>query len=259
LEVTYIDAILNTECREYGSANRVAAAAYIEQKYEHDILVILDSDTLFLREPNEILLRPKVDVAVRPVDLKGMCTAGSTDSFDAYWRDLCRCCDVDYGQIPWIESFVDRCRIKASYNAGLVVVRGKLGIMQRWADFFFASIRRRLTPYSEEHRFRTGVGWVNPDASRLWGSNQAALSLAIWSKTRGVQELKPTYNYPLTLHDQINQGLRDQIFPDLVHVHYHWLLETEAAANPLFYSSGPLTPSQRAWLRLATGTSEATS
>lgn len=135
LGVVYIDAILNTDCAEYGSANRVAAAAYVEQQHPHDTLVILDSDTLFLREPDEIVLHPDVDVAVRPVDVKGMCTSAHTDPFDAYWRDLCRCCGVDYNLIPWTASFVDRCRIKASYNAGLVIVRGKLGIMQRWSNF----------------------------------------------------------------------------------------------------------------------------
>ena len=56
LRVTYIDRILNTECSEYGSANRVAAAAYIEKSHPHEILVILDSDTLFLREPDAIAL-----------------------------------------------------------------------------------------------------------------------------------------------------------------------------------------------------------
>src|SRR6267142_1768804 len=33
LRVSYIDAILNTECLEYGPANRVAAGAYIERVY----------------------------------------------------------------------------------------------------------------------------------------------------------------------------------------------------------------------------------
>jgi hypothetical protein len=249
LGVTYSDTVLNTECPEYGSANRVAAAAYVEQEHPHEFLVILDSDTLFLREPNEILLRPNVDVALRPVDLKGMCTAGPTDPFDTYWRDLCRCCGVDYDEIPWTQSFVDRCRIKASYNAGLVVVRGKLGIMRRWANFFFASVRQSLKPYAEAWRFRAGAGFVEPGASKLWGSNQAALSLAVWSSTSRVQELPPIYNYPLHLHGQINERIRDEIFPDLVHVHYHWLLEDEPSANPLFDVSGPLSFDQRVWLR----------
>ena len=248
LGVNYIDAVLNTECLDYGPANRVAAAAYVEQKHPHEILVILDSDTLFLREPNEILLRPDVDVAVRPHAVKGICTNGPTDPFDGYWHDLCRCCGVDYDQIPWTESFADQSRIKASYNAGLVIVRGRLGIMQRWADFFFASVRQQLVPHPQGRRIRAGAGWVDPSTGRMWGSNQAALSLAIWSSTRQVQELEPTYNYSLLVHDRVRQELRDRIFPHLVHVHYHWLLQEDASKNPLFDVSGPLSSEQRAWL-----------
>jgi len=248
LRVTYIDTILNTECPEYGSANRVAAAAYIENMYPHQFFVILDSDTLFLREPHEILLRPDVDVAVRPVGVKGMCTSGSTDPFDAYWRALCECCGVDYDEIPWTESFADRCRIKASYNAGLVMVRGNLGILQRWADFFFKSVRQQLKPYTHDRRFRTGAGWVESGASRLWGSNQAALSLAIWSTTKKVKELEPVYNYQLNVHELIDRRLRKKVFPNLVHVHYHWLLHDQSPENPLFERSGPLSSEQRAWL-----------
>jgi len=249
LGVNYIDAVLNTECPENGPANRIAAAAYIEEKHPHEILVILDSDTLFLREPNAILLRPDVDVAVRPEACKGMGTTGPTDPFDGYWRDLCRCCGVDYEQIPWTESFADRRRIKAYYNAGLQIVRGKLGIMQRWADFFFASLRQQLVPFPEDRRIRSGAGWQDPGVGRTWGSDQAVLSLAIWSSTRRVQELEPTYNYSLLVHNSVEPERRDRIFPHLVHVHYHFMLhEDSVSKNPLFDESGPLSPEQRAWL-----------
>jgi hypothetical protein len=247
LNVIYIDKILNTDCQEYGSANRVAAAAYVEVTHPHDILVILDSDTLFLREPDKFLLAHDLDVLVRPVDLKGMCTSGPTDPYDKYWQDLCRCCHVDYNEIPDTETFVDRQRIKASYNGGLVVARGNLGILERWANFFFASVRRGLTPYAKEWRLRSGVSWIDSKASKLWGSNQAALSLAIWSTTRRVCESSPTYNYPLHLHDRIDPNVVETVFPHLVHVHYHWLLEDDN--NPLFRSDGPMSSEQQQWLR----------
>src|SRR5262249_8995525 len=217
------DTILNTECREYGSANRVAAAAHIEATRQHKILVILDSDTLFLREPSEFILASDVDVAARPVDLKGICTSGPTDACNVYWDKLCPLCRVDYQQLPWSNAFADNERIKASYNGGLVVVRGGLGIMSRWADFFFSSIRECLYPRSDAWGFRAGAGWVEPAAAKLWGSNQAALSLAIWSATRRVRELPPTYNYPLHQHDKIDPAQVETVFPHLVHVHYHWL------------------------------------
>jgi hypothetical protein len=249
----YSDELLNTECPEYGSANRVAAAAYIEESRQHDVLVILDSDTLFLSEPGEFFLPPDIDAAVRPVDVKGMSTAGPEDSADAYWRDLCHCCGVDYDEIPWSQSFVDGQRIKANYNGGLVVVRGGLGIMRRWADFFFKSVRQGLRPHANGPSFRAGAGWVEPAVGKLWGSNQAALSLAIWGSSRRVHELPPTYNYPLHLHGQIDRALIKTVFPKLLHIHYHWLLAADAlSTNPLFGSRSPLSGDQRKWLRAAT-------
>jgi hypothetical protein len=253
LQVVYDDTVLNVDCPQYGSANRVAAAAHIERTRRHDILVVLDSDTLFLREPVEFVLDAEVDAAARPVDLKGISTSGREDTFDAYWRDLCRCCGVDYDAIPWRRSYVDGKHIKANYNGGLVVVRSGLGILGRWADFFFSSIRLGLRPRSNSSTFRTGVGWVGPEVGTLWGSNQAALSLAMWSATRRIRELPPAYNYPLHLHAELDAASVEQHFPNLVHVHYHWLLNADAlAANPLFLSSGPLLEGQREWLRRAT-------
>ena len=110
-----------------------------------------------------------------------------------------------------------------------------------------------MRPRSTSGSFRTGVGWVGPEVGTLWGSNQAALSLAMWSATRRVRELPPAYNYPLHLHAELDAPSVEQHFPNLVHVHYHWLLNAEAlAANPLFLSSGPLLEGQREWLRRAT-------
>ena len=56
LRVSYTDEVLNTECFEYGSANRVFAAAHVERTTAHELLVVLDSDTLVLDEPTAFLL-----------------------------------------------------------------------------------------------------------------------------------------------------------------------------------------------------------
>jgi hypothetical protein len=253
LGVHYLDTLLNTECPEYGSANRVAAAAHIEETQQHEVLVILDSDTLFLGEPAEFILATDVDAAVRPVDVKGISTTGPEDSFDSYWRSLCKACGVDYEAIPWSQSFVDRQRIKANYNGGLVIVRSRLGILSRWAELFFRSIRQGLYPHPDGPSFRAGAGWVEPAVGKLWGSNQAALALALWSTTRRVQELPAIYNYPLHLHHRLAADLTKQVFPQLLHVHYHWLFAEDAiATNPLFLPDGPLTAEQQDWLRRVT-------
>jgi hypothetical protein len=249
LGVDYIDRVLNTECPEYGSANRVVAASYIEATTSHELLVVLDSDTLFLREPVAIQLAGDVDVAVRPVDVKGMCTSGPGDPADAYWQELCEVCGVSYDEIPWVRSYVDDLRCKASYNGGLVVVRRASGILCRWWDYFLASMRAGLRPRSEAVELRSSTGRVAPEASRLWGSNQAALSLAMWHTTRRVLTLEPTYNYPLHSHEALGER-RARDFDELVHVHYHWLFEPDAISTAAITApTSTLRAPKLAWLR----------
>lgn len=248
LEVLFDDRELNRDAADYGSANRVAAAAFVEAQYGHERLVVLDSDTLFLREPTDFLLADGVDAALRPVDLKGSASTGVGDPMDDYWRALCRSAAVDYDTVPWSATFVDGRPIKASYNGGLVVVRGGLGLMQRWAEVFFRSVREGLRPYREMQPFRAGAGAVPAEVGRDWGSNQAALSVALWSATRGVVELTPRYNYPLHLHDSLDPGRIGADFRTLVHVHYHWLFAEPNADNPIFDQPGPLDPERREWL-----------
>jgi hypothetical protein len=78
LHVTYYEAPLNMCCPEYGRANRIYAAAWEAENTSTTMLVALDSDGLFLDEPE--LLGPAFDVAVRPVDFKGSATSGGGDT-----------------------------------------------------------------------------------------------------------------------------------------------------------------------------------
>lgn len=247
LEVAYIDEVINTDCAPYGSANRVAAAGYVEARTDCELVVVLDSDTLILREPSHLVLSHDLDVAARPVDVKGMCTSGADDPNDRYWRALCAAAQVPYDAIPTLQTTVDRVTVKASYNAGLVVARRSAGIMQRWGELFFRSIRMGLSPRKKGLTLRSGMGMVAPEAGQLWGSNQAALSLAMWSTTRAVGLLPPTYNFPL--HLDVPSDLWDAVFDRLVHAHYHWLCEpNELQNNPLLVDPQVLSAEQRAWL-----------
>ena len=250
--VEYIDTVLNTECVGTGSTNRVAAAAHIEDTTRHEILVVLDSDTLLLREPDAFRLPPDVDVAVRPVDYKGICTTGPDDPYDDYWRRLCAICGVGYDEIPDVLSYVDQARVKASYNGGLVVARRDRGMLRRWWEFFLASVRAGLRPRAEAVAFRSSTGAVASAGEPDVGLNQAALSLAMWSTTRRVRTLEPSYNYPLHAHDALGgRGVRD--FNQLIHVHYHWLFEPDAIADAhLTAPASTLTADTLAWLRART-------
>ena len=221
LGVEYVEEPLNRACPEYGSANRVFAAAWAESRARTEWIVVLDSDTVLLEE---LELPSDADVAVRPVDSKGSATEGPHDPFDDYWRQLAELQGVGLDLLPFVNTTDRRHRVRASYNGGLVVVRRARGILGAWADLFARSVAAGLKPWQGSSlNVFASTGFVGQEASEYWGSNQAAAALAIWSTTDRVLHYPDAYNVPLHLfleHPELASIPRTS---PLVHVHYHWV------------------------------------
>jgi hypothetical protein len=228
LDVWYVEEPLNLSCPIYGSANRVAAAGWVESRVASTWIVVLDSDTVFFGEPE---LPSDADAAVRPVDMKGTASAGPDDPLDGYWRRLAALHGVSLDLLPFVPT-TDGCHsVRASYNGGLVVVRRELGILQSWSALFERSIADGLKPWRGSGiNVYASTGYVGEAASEYWGSNQAALALVLWARTPRVRHYPEAYNVPLhlllarpDLMDRPQQG-------PPIHVHYHSLF-TEAHAG----------------------------
>jgi hypothetical protein len=223
LDVQYVEEPLNLRCAEYGSANRVAAAAWVEARVESTWVVVLDSDTVFFGEPE---LPAGADAAVRPVDCKGMTSEGPHDPFDAYWHRLAALHGVSVDVLPFVPTTDGDHLVRASYNGGLIVVRRDLGILQAWAALFERLIQEGLKPWRGSGlNVFASTGFVGETASEFWGSNQAALAAAIWGRTTRVHHYTDAYNIPLhllvsrpELMDRPRQG-------PPIHVHYHALFK----------------------------------
>jgi GT2 family glycosyltransferase len=221
MDVEYVSEPLNTCCPEYGSANRVFAAAWTEERSDADFIVVLDSDTLFFGEPE---LPMKADVAVRPVDSKGSATRGPGDPFEEYWATLATMCGTSIERLPFLCTTIASERIRASYNGGLIVARREKGTLVRWADLFARSVRAGMRPYRGGGMdVYASTGPVGKVASEYWGSNQAALALAIWATTDRVVHYQDCYNVPL--HLLATEGEIDPrwLARPPVHLHYHWM------------------------------------
>ena len=221
LDADYAEAPLNLVCPEYGSANRVFTAAWAEGRLQSEWIAVLDSDTLFL---GELELLTEADVSVRPVDVKGSTTEGPGDQFEDYWVRLADLQGIPLDRLPFVRTTISGHRVRASYNGGLVVVRREQSVLGAWADLFGRSVAAGLKPW---HGRNTNVfastGFVGREASEYWGSNQAALALAIWSRTTRVSHYPDTYNVPLHLLSQHpNLVMRPGTSPP-IHLHYHWL------------------------------------
>ena len=221
MNVQYVDEPLNTYCPEYGSANRVFAAAWAEAQCDSEFIVVLDSDTVFLDEPE---LPREADVAVRPVDSKGSATRGPGDPFEDYWTRLAAIGGTSIERLPYLYTTISGERIRASYNGGLIVARREKGILTRCADLFAASVSAGIRPYrGSGMNFFASTGHVGQGASEYWGSNQAALALAIWATTDRVLTYPDHYNVPL--HHLATNGDIDRrwLARPPVHLHYHWM------------------------------------
>lgn len=231
MDVEYAEEPLNRICPEYGSANRVFAAAWAEGRVRSEWIAVLDSDTILLRE---LELPGEADAGVRPVDVKGCATAGPADTLEDYWLSLAALQDVLLDCLPFIRTTICDQRIRASYNGGLVVVRREAGILGAWADLFSRSVAEGLKPWRGIARnIRASTGLVGREASEYWGSNQAALALAIWKTTKRVFQYPETYNVPLHLLLNGSPTTPRRPGSPLVHVHYHWLFTRPYCASAL--------------------------
>lgn len=258
LDVTYHEEALNRVAPWYGSANRLFAAAWAQERSNAEVLFVLDSDTLVLGEPEPPA--EASDLAVRPVDVKGCASAGPEDACEPYWVELCALAGVRVEALPWIETVFGGARVRATYNGGFSAVRRASGIPRRAAELFSRSVLAGLWPTAgnPEHVVAS-TGRVSSLASRYWGSNQAALSVAAWSTTRRVQLLDRRTNVPLHILAEAAVADRES-WCDLrpVHVHYHRMLEPARRAVALACLAELGVPRDRlAWIeaRLATSRS----
>ena len=253
LAATYHEAPLNTVCPEYGSANRVYAAAWAEQNCRADTLYVLDSDTLFVEEPES--LSCDCDLAMRPVDVKGSTTRGPGDPFEPYWLALCELAGTAIDDLPWVETVLDHQRVRASYNGGYAVVRRSCGILTSAAELFTRSVVAELRPYKGQsgHQVVASTGPVPARAAEFWGSNQAVMAIAAWRTTRRVGLLDRRSNVPL--HALAEPQFWSDVFLDLHpwHLHYHWMFDAAHRGRALHtLAKIGLPPDRLEWIAART-------
>jgi hypothetical protein len=244
LQAEYLPIEIDGCCPEYGPSYRVHTLAHVERRPGPPIIIQLDSDTLFVAEPDFSLNGSAA--AARPVDVQGMCTTGPGDSFDDYWRRLCALVGVDYEAVPIVETTIGHQAVRASYNAGLIAAQRACGLFQRTEDIFNRLVAEGMKPWTADGPIiSTGTGIISGAATAYWGTSQAAFSLAAVAGHHTVRLLPATHNFPLHLPD----SLAAPIPKPLIHIHYHGLFSADSAdANPILSEKLKLPADVTEWL-----------
>lgn len=245
LQVEYLPIEIDSCSPRYGPSYKVHSLAHVERRPGPPIIVQLDSDAIFIDEPDFSL--EGCDAAARPVDSKGMCTTGPGDPFDPFWKAACQLAGVDYDHVPFVATSDGAAVVKASYNGGLIAARRACGLFQRTEDIFRQLVAAELKPWrDQEPTYLTGTGTKSGDATTHWGTSQAAFSLAAVAGNHAVRCLPETHNLPL--HNLTRPKPIDPA--RLVHIHYHGLFTAGSTeANPIFDGRLDLPAGIAEWLQ----------
>jgi hypothetical protein len=199
LSVEYVDQPLEGLHEEWPTFNKVFVSAWAERELDHPTLVFVDTDSVFLGEPTELLGGDWV-AAMRPVDRRIAGSRGKGKN-EPFWRRMYETLGVT--SEPFVTTAVGGTKIRAYWNSGLIAARREAGLFVAWE-----SALRRLFDADVVHgrmpQFMDQLSW-------------AAVTADVHDRVR---VLSHAYNYPLRQRGGLPDASRDLDLAEIVHLHY---------------------------------------
>lgn len=185
-------------------SGKVFAASAAEKRATDltDLLVWVDEDTLFLKQPDALMIPDNTKFAYRPVmhNRTGVCWDADPGPF---WHRIYTLLNITDSMMFPMVTPGDGVEIKPYFNAGLLAVQPKAQILQRWVSCY-----ERLCNDPEI----VNLCLANVD-HRIF-VHQAALTGAVlpFYSMSELCELPDTYNYPLFFNQMYDaQGAFENI------------------------------------------------
>lgn len=213
-----------------------AAQAETELKDRAEVLAWMDDDTIVLEEPREFLLASGVSLAFRPVTHQRI---GSLydEPADAFWTRVYDKLSVPAAAIFPVVTPADNRKLRAYFNAGLLVVRPERAILRRWA-----------TSFPILYRDAVFADWCRQDQGKNLFLHQAALAGAVLGHLdrREMVELDLRYNFPLFFKEMFGAEREFHSIADVVTLRHESYFRSPAPGweNSL---AGP--PEKVKWIR----------
>lgn len=244
LGADYLELDVEGACPVYPTSWRVHALAILERRAGPEVLVQLDTDTLFLGDIGPLCASEAA--TARPVDVKGMGSTGPGDDYEAYWAELCQLAGIDVERLPFVCTAVGGPAVRATHNGGFVAARRDSALFARAEALFRHSVEADLRPHAGRgYDVVAGAGRVGVAGSEWWGSAQAVISVAAASLGFEIGPLDERVNVPVHLWHRLDPK------PDhVIHAHYHGLLGNGwGRPNALLDGSMPIDRETESWLR----------
>ncbi|MFH1214351.1 MAG: DJ-1/PfpI family protein [Candidatus Neomarinimicrobiota bacterium] len=212
LGVRLIPFMARPEALRFPLATKVYAAAVAESLAVGNtaILVWMDSDNILFQEPTAFDLPVGKSFGYRPVQVV-LIGSRYDQPVDDFWDLIYRECTTPPERIFPLKTYVDEVPLRAYFNAGLLVMRPELKILQTWrTNFDRLFLRADFQPFYRKSR--TYAIFVH----------QAILSGTILAMidSAAMIDFPSDYNYPLNLIEKIPPARRFKDLSKLVTVRY---------------------------------------
>lgn len=216
---------IDKKIMKFPYANKVFAAAGAELMAENkaDYLVWLDSDSIMIREPEDMILPQRINFGCRPVD-HTLIGSPFDDPTDDFWKLIYDHCNVPERKIYPMTSTVDETKIRPYFNAGLAVVRPKNGLLQRWRDNFKNLYKKKCFRkiFKKEPVYETFM-------------HQAVLTGTVLAmlEQKEITELSNLITYPIHMQANYPEDRRVKFMNDLVSCRYDVLFNDDDWQNSI--------------------------
>jgi hypothetical protein len=118
----------------YHYLNTPLAMAAADERTDAPLLAWLDSDILFLGQPDELLLPEGVDFSACVTDNGVVGSTGPDSPHDPDWRRLCSLLGIEVDELPWVTTHLEGQRIRLYFQAGIFVYRRATGFSRHYLD-----------------------------------------------------------------------------------------------------------------------------
>jgi hypothetical protein len=200
------------ESLQYYFARKVFAAAKAEEAAEKlaKILVWMDEDTVVLQEPADLALSDGVDFGYRPV-MHNRSGSLYSQPPDPFWSRIFKTLSIKESSFFPMVTPGDQATIRPYFNAGLLVVRPRRGILRKWAECFPLLYR---DPVLKE--------MCRKDVEKRIFLHQTALVGAVLNqlKREEMKEIPPRYNYPLFFHETYSAARKFDSLDEIITLRY---------------------------------------